>query len=170
MAEDGVMRPEGLIQSYKESVHHQFVSSLSNLNTLLIHSKDMYRDFWDGRKYNISSNSKWANQSFVILPTKNLSRINTLANKLKLQGINVYTNKEILKVKGALEQNGSKLEEFVIPVGSMIIPNRQLEAPLISAILEFDAEIDEEVLVKERQANLRDGSSIMYDTTAFNLL
>ena len=49
----------------------------------------------------------------------------------------------------------------------MIIPNRQPEAPLISAILEFD-EIDNEVLVKERQENLRDGSSIMYDTTAFN--
>ena len=50
-----------------------------------------------------------------------------------------------------------------------MIPNRQPEAPLISAILEFDAEILESVLVKERQATLRDGSSIMYDTTAFNL-
>ena len=28
MAEDGVRRPEGTIQSYKESVHHQFVSTL----------------------------------------------------------------------------------------------------------------------------------------------
>jgi arginine deiminase len=52
----------------------------------------------------------------------------------------------------------------VIPIGSMIIPNRQPEAPLISAILEFDAEIDNEVLVKERQATLKNGSSIMYDT------
>ena len=34
MSEDGVKRPEGTIQSYKESVHHQFVSSLSNLKTL----------------------------------------------------------------------------------------------------------------------------------------
>ena len=50
----------------------------------------------------------------------------------------------------------------------MIIPNRQPEAPLISAILEFDAEIDDEVLMKERQATLKNGSSIMYDTTAFN--
>jgi hypothetical protein len=50
----------------------------------------------------------------------------------------------------------------------MIIPNRQPEAPLISAILEFDAEIDEEVLEKERQVTLKNGSSIMYDTTAFN--
>ena len=60
------------------------------------------------------------------------------------------------------------IEEFIIPDGSMIIPNRQPEAPLISAILEFDAEIDEDVLKKEREATLRDGSSIMYDTTAFN--
>ena len=50
----------------------------------------------------------------------------------------------------------------------MIIPNKQPEAPLISAILEFDADINESVLLEERQENLRDGSSIMYDTTAFN--
>ena len=53
-------------------------------------------------------------------------------------------------------------------LGSIIIPNMQPEAPLISAILEFDAEIDKDVLSKERSATLRDGSSIMYDTTAFN--
>ena len=35
MAEDGVRRPEGTIQSYKESVHHQFVSTMVNLKTLL---------------------------------------------------------------------------------------------------------------------------------------
>ena len=50
----------------------------------------------------------------------------------------------------------------------MIIPNRQPEAPLIAAILEFDADIDSEVLVEERQKSLKSGSSIMYDTTAFN--
>ena len=50
----------------------------------------------------------------------------------------------------------------------MIIPNRQPEAPLIAAILEFDAEIDNDVLTKEREETLKDGSSIMYDTTAFN--
>ena len=68
-----------------------------------------------------------------------------------------------------MTQTGEIKPEFTIPAGSMVIPNRQPEAPLISAILEFDAEILESVLVKERQATLRDGSSIMYDTTAFNL-
>ena len=168
MAEDGVRRPEGTIQSYKESVHHQFVSSLTNLNTLLNNSKAMYSDYWEGRKLNVSKESKWANQTFVILPTKNSSRINTLASKLNSQNIEVYINKQNINVKNVLKQTGDIVEEFVIPTGSMIIPNRQSEAPLISAILEFDAEIGEDVIKKEREATLRDGSSIMYDTTAFN--
>ena len=48
----------------------------------------------------------------------------------------------------------------------MIIPNKQPEAPLISAFLEFDADINELVLIEEKQKRLRNGSSIMYDTTA----
>ena len=44
MAEDGVRRPEGTIQSYKESVHHQYISTLVNLETLLRNSKEMYKD------------------------------------------------------------------------------------------------------------------------------
>jgi hypothetical protein len=168
MAEDGVRRPEGTIQSYKESVHHQFVSSLTNLKTLLSNSKNMYNDYWEGRKLNVSKESKWANQSFVILPTKNTSRINTIVDKLTSQNIEIFKNTKEIIVKNALKQSGNTIDELVIPVGSMIIPNRQPEAPLISAILEFDAEIDEEVLKKEREATLKDGSSIMYDTTAFN--
>jgi hypothetical protein len=168
MAEDGVKRPEGTIQSYKESVHHQFISSLVNLKTLQKNSDAMYKDFWEGRKLNISNTSKWANKSFVILPTKNTKRINTLAAKLKAQDIEIYQNTKEIRVEGALKQSGDVLNEFTIPIGSMIIPNRQPEAPLISAILEFDAEIDNEVLIKERQATLKNGSSIMYDTTAFN--
>ena len=168
MSEDGVRRPEGTIQSYKESVHHQFVSTISNLRTLNMYSKEMYVDFWEGRKYNVSRDSKFANQSFVIMPTKNKGRLNSIAKKLKAQGIEIFTNQKTINVKSALKQTGDLLENVVVPVGSMIIPNRQPEAPLISAILEFDAEIDNEVLVEERQENLRDGSSIMYDTTAFN--
>ena len=168
MAEDGVRRPEGTIQSYKESVHHQFVSSLVNLNTLLKNTKEMYEDFWDGRKLNISKDTKWANQSFVILPTKNKSRLNTLAKKLQSQDIEIYINSEEIDAVNVLKQTGDVENQYTIPKGSMIIPNRQPEAPLIAAILEFDAEIDNDVLTKEREETLKDGSSIMYDTTAFN--
>ena len=169
MAEDGVKRPEGTIQSYKESVHHQYVSTMVNLKTLKENSKAMYRDFWEGRKYNVSKDSKFANQTFVILPTENVGRLKTLIEKLQFQDIELYKNNKPILVKNVLKQSGDIDDNFSIPVGSLIIPNRQAEAPIIAAMLEFDAEIDESVLVKEKQANLRDGSSIMYDTTAFNL-
>ena len=169
MAEDGVKRPEGTIQSYKESVHHQYVSTMVNLRTLKENSKAMYRDFWEERKYNVSKDSKYANQTFVILPTENVGRLKTLIEKLQFQGIELYKNNKPILVKNVLKQSGDIDDNFSIPVGSLIIPNRQAEAPIIAAMLEFDAEIDESVLVKEKQANLRDGSSIMYDTTAFNL-
>ena len=169
MAEDGVRRPEGTIQSYKESVHHQFESSLANLRTLQKNTKSMYKDFWDGRKYNISNKSKYANQTFVILPTDNIGRLNTLVDKLKAQDIELYKNSKDITAKNVLQQSGGIIENYIIPKGSLIIPNRQPEGPLISAILEFDAEINKSVILEERQKNLRDGSSVMYDTTAFNL-
>ena len=169
MAEDGVRRPEGTIQSYKESVHHQYISTMVNLKTLQKNSKLMYQDFWEGRKYNVSRESIYANRSFVILPTDNIGRLNTLVEKLQLQDIKLYKNDKPILVKNVLKQSGEILENYTIPIGSLIVPNRQPEAPLIAAMMEFDAKIDESVLVKEKQANLRDGSSIMYDTTAFNL-
>ena len=169
MAEDGVKRPEGTIQSYKESVHHQYVSTMVNLKTLHKNSKAMYRDYWEGRKYNISRDSKYANQTFVVLPTKNIGRLETLIEKLRFQDIELYKNEKPILVENILKQSGDIVENFTIPIGSLIIPNRQPEAPILAAMMEFDAEIDEAVLLEERQSNLRDGSSIMYDTTAFNL-
>ena len=168
MAEDGVRRPEGTIQSYKESVHHQFVSTMINLDTLKNNSKSMYEDYWDGRKYNVSNNSKYSNRSYVVLATNNNGRINALAEKLKAQDIEIYKNDKPISVSNVLKQNGITVSEYTIPSGSMIIPNNQPEAPLVSAILEFDAEIDEEVLIEEKQKRIKNGSSIMYDTTAFN--
>tara|TARA_E500000178_G_scaffold353711_2_gene420342 strand:- start:5169 stop:6872 length:1704 start_codon:yes stop_codon:yes gene_type:complete len=129
----------------------------------------MYKDYWDGRKYNVSKNGEYSNQTFVILPNKNITRLNTLAEKLKAQDIKIYKNVKPIKVEQVLKQNGVKEENFTIPAGSMIVPNLQPEAPLIAAMLEFDAEIKESVLLEERQATLKNGSSIMYDTTAFNL-
>jgi len=168
MAEDGVRRPEGSIQSYKEAVHHQYISTLANLKTLQRNSYQMYLDYWDGRKFNVSKNGKYANQTFVILPTDNHGRLNALVAKLEAQDVELYRNTKVLTVQSALKQTGELVENFLIPKGSLIIPNRQPEAPLIAAILEFDADIDESVLLEERQANLRDGSSVMYDATAFN--
>ena len=168
MAEDGVRRPEGTVQTYMESVHHQFVSTMANLASLETHSQAMYRDYWDGRKYNVSSKSEFANRSYVFLANENHGRMNALVDRLEAQGIELFTNKSPIKVDSAITQLGETKKQFEIPAGSLIVPNRQPDAPLVAAILEFDADVKKSVLIEERQRTLRDGSSLMYDTTAWN--
>jgi len=169
MAEDGVRRPEGTVQTYQESVHHQLVSTLANLSTLHKNSQAMYQDYWNGRKRNVDTRGPFAKRSYVILANANVSRTQALVNKLLAQGIEVMVADADIKVSSATKQTGATIKNAVIPKGSLIVANRQPEAPLIAAILEFDASIKPEVLQEERQKVLRDGSSLMYDTTAWNL-
>ena len=169
IAEDGVRRPEGTVQTYKEGVHHQFVSTMANLNTLAKHSKEMYSDFWDGRKYNVSDKSIFADRTFVVLANNNEGRMLTLVDRLQAQDVELFKNNKEIKIGKALLQSGEMKKDLTIPPGSLIIPNRQPEAPLIAAIMEFDAELKKSVLIEERQKTLKNGSSIMYDTTAWNL-
>ena len=168
MAEDGVRRPEGTVQTYMESVHHQFVSTMANLESLAMHSQAMYRDYWDGRKYNVSSKGAFGNRSYVFLANENHGRMNALVERLEAQGIELYTNDKPITVAAATTQLGEQANDLEIPAGSLIVPNRQPDAPLVAAILEFDADVKKSVLIEERQRTLRDGSSLMYDTTAWN--
>lgn len=168
-AEDGIKTKNGKIRTYKESVDHQFVSAIANLKSLQRHSSDIFNDFVKNRKAHVSSKGKYANKSFVILPTDNTSRINEFLYLLDLQGIKYQQTSKEQTVDDAVNHLGQIIAETTIPKGSIVIQNRQYEAPLISAILEFDAKISDSVLLEERQKTLRDGSSVMYDSTAWNL-
>lgn len=168
MAEDGVRQANGRIVSYKESVHHQLVSTLANLKTLAKHSKDIYRDYLQDKRNNISSKGPYANISYVIPANKNNDRLNRFIDLMQLQGFELHTTTKSMTFNNALTQLGNK-EKITLPKGSLVIRNRQSEAKLLATMLEFDAKIDNEILIKERQELLQRGSGIMYDTTAWNL-
>jgi len=168
-AEDGVRTHNGKIRTYKESVDHQFVSALANLKTLQNHRTDIFRDFVKSRQAMISTTGPYADRSYVVLPTTNTSRLTKFLDLLSLQNIEYFITTKAQTVKSATNHLGQTLTDNIIPAGAIVIQNRQYEAPLIAAILEFDAKIQDKVLLEERQKTLRDGSSVMYDSTAWNL-
>ena len=96
----------GNVRSYKESVDHQYISSLANLKTLQQHSKAMYRDFVSNRLAHIDPDGKYGERSFVILPTDNTARLHKLLDILDLQGIDYYATTEELKVRKAKTTSG----------------------------------------------------------------
>ncbi|GHF77900.1 M14 family zinc carboxypeptidase [Thalassotalea marina] len=166
--EDGIMQPNGRIKSYAESVDQQLVSSIANLKTLAKHSKAIYRDFVKDKRLLISKDSPYANRTFAVLPSKNHQRMAKFVDLMQLQGFEMYQTTKPTKVKNAKNQLGETVEQE-LPVGTLILRNRQSQGRLLATMLEFDTKISNDVLVKERQRVLRDGSSMMYDATAWNI-
>ncbi|TQV87540.1 M14 family zinc carboxypeptidase [Aliikangiella coralliicola] len=168
MSEDGVRQRNNRILTYQEAVHHQLISTLANLKTLVNNSKEIYRDYLADRRKNVSADSQFANISYAILPTKNRKRWLGFIRLMELQGFELFTTTKSTSFSNAKNQLGETVTAE-LPKGTLIIRNRQPEARLLAAMLEFDAQIDDAVLIEERQKVLRDGSSLMYDTTAWNL-
>ncbi len=169
IAEDGVSRPEGSILTYRQSVHHQLTSTFTNLKTLAAHSQEIYRDYFADRQLAVASKGPYADRSFAILPTANRSRLKALIELLQAQDIELFTAIRDIPVIHAINHLGQTLPETTLPAGTIVIPNRQPEARLVAAMLEFDTQISDSVLVGERQRLLRNGGSLMYDVTAWNL-
>ncbi|MFT5138431.1 MAG: hypothetical protein ACI9H8_001010 [Lysobacterales bacterium] len=168
VAEDGVRQDEGKILTYRESVHHQLVSTLSSLNTLADNSKQMYRDYFEDRRNVMSSASPLANRSFVVLPSDNGARIKSFVAAMELQGFELYQASSDIQVNNAVNHLGQTLARTTIPEGSIVIPNRQPEARLIATMLEFDTSIRDKTLLKERELILRGTRTLMYDVSAWN--
>ncbi|KZN62112.1 hypothetical protein N473_21440 [Pseudoalteromonas luteoviolacea CPMOR-1] len=166
--EDGVRQYNGRIASYAEGVDKQYVSSIANIKTLAKHSKDIYRDFVKDKRQLISKGSPFAEQTFAILPTKNHQRMAKFVDLMQLQGFELHQSTRPIKVSKAKNQLG-EMVKAELPAGTLLIRNRQAQGRLVSAMLEFDAQITDEVLIEERQRLLRDGSSLMYDATAWNI-
>ncbi|MBT8449747.1 MAG: peptidase, partial [Gammaproteobacteria bacterium] len=168
MAEDGVRQGNDRIVSYAESVDHQFVSTIANLQTLAKHSKDIYKDFAKDRRLLVSKNSPYADKTYAFVPTGNNKRMREFLNLLKVQGFELQQLSRATKLSDVTNAMGEN-ETVTLPAGTVLLNNRQPEARLIAGMLELDPKILDEVLVKERQRTLRDGSSVMYDTTAWNV-
>jgi hypothetical protein len=168
MAEDGVQRQANLL-SYRQSVHHQVISSFANLETLRRERSRMLEAFSNDRAEVNSPRGPYGNRSFVILPTANGGRMADLLGLLQIQGLEAHRLTRELRVSTAVDQLGRELRNHALPAGSIVLRNRQPEARLLAAMFEFDPRLSEFALAREREQVLKHGRSTIYDTTAWNI-
>jgi hypothetical protein len=168
IAEDGVQRPTHLL-SYRQSVHHQLISSIANLETLRRERSRMLELFASDRAEVTSARGPYANRSFVILPTENFGRLAELFDLLRIQGLEAHRLGRALRVAAATDQLGRELRNIELPAGSIVLRNRQPEARLLAALFEFDPRIPATALARERETVLKENRSTIYDTTAWNI-
>lgn len=168
-AEDGVRIPSGDIMTYRGGVHRQSVSSIANLVSLAKNRAEMMAGFLEERRRSVAADGTYADRTFAILPTANRSRLAAFLDQMDLQGFETYVTDRPITASGGVDQLGVRFEKRELPAGTVLLPNRQPEARLLATMLEFDAPMTADYLQRERRSILRDGSSSVYDLTAWNM-
>lgn len=165
---DAVRRPEGTLVSYRESVHHQVVSSWANLKSLSTNRVAIMKDYLASKRNNVAESGRFAKRLFAFPPTANAGRTRRLLDLLLLQGFEVFEAREAFKGSG-VDRLGNEVKDQQLPKGTLLVSARQPLGNLVAAMLEFDPKFKNEFLVEERRELLRFDQSRLYDTTAWNV-
>lgn len=169
VAHAGVRQGSGQILTYRESVHHQATSAIANLRTLAANANELKAAWAEQRRRSVSADGPYAERTFAILPTENQGRLRAFLELMDLHGIEVHRLPREISVGSAEDQLGRQRGRLRLPEGTLLIPNRQPNAHRVAAMLEFDLRIPDETLTREREKLLREGTTRIYDVTAWNL-
>ena len=164
-----VKRPEGKVLSFRESVHHQFISSMANLSTAAENRSSMLSDYYKMKKEAISPGKKAAVKAYLIDPGMNPTRAQNLIERLLMQGIEVEKAQEEFRMKNLRSFWESKPAAKTLPEGTYIIRLSQPLRPLINAILEFDPRMTTEFLKSEREHLEKGKGTRMYEASAWSM-
>ena len=88
-----VKKEDGTITTYRETVHHQFISSMANLQTIANQKEELLRDYYNNRKKAVST--KNAGKAFIFSSELNKTRLNELAETIKRQKLKSIQIKKI---------------------------------------------------------------------------
>ncbi len=163
-----IKKRDGTIFTYREAVHHQFISSMANLTTLADNSQKILKDYYHHRKQAIEKKSV-PMAVFYVVPDDNSSRLNLFMRNLLHQNISVEIAEKEFTVQTLHGYLESKPVRKTLPRGTCIIRLNQPLRSLIEAIFEFDPRMTAEFLRDEREEILRKKSTRMYEVSSWSL-
>jgi hypothetical protein len=163
-----VKRPEGTIMPYRETVHHQFVGSMSNLLTVASGRKELLKDYYEQKRRNVQGDGR-SEQVFLFPPGPNRSRLARFADDLRHQHIEVEIATAAFKVARAVSSRGEEVRDRSFPAGTVIVPTAQPLRQLVETLLSFDIRMPTSFLETEKKESLKHGRTRVYETTAWSL-
>ena len=160
--------PSGRLRTYRETVHHQAVSSLANLNTLAANRQEILADYLAHKRAAVSAETEGNDRLFVLVAGRHPSRERDLVMDLLSQEIEVWQTSDHLQLGAATDGRGGRVDALDVPPGSYLVPVRQPMRARALSLLQFDVQIDEETLVKERRDLETKNETRLYDVTAWS--
>ena len=160
-----VKLPSGRYSTFRDAVHRQFISSMTNLTTAATHREGLLRDF-----HAIRAEASRLDGAFLIDPSDNPSRAGRLVERLGMAGIEVYQLTSPRTVRDVRTSGGIVRKSLDMPTGAYIVPLAQPLGFLARAILEFDPRMRESVLQKEYSELMKGNGTHLYEVTAWSML
>lgn len=160
---------DGYIQTYREAVHHQFVSSIANISTAAIHRTEVLGSFYKIKTDAVADGRRDSPRRFVIPRGKHPERADYLANTMLGYGARVERTTAPGKVSSAHDIYGKTHRSMNLAAGSYVINLDQPLRPIIKAALEFDMHFSKEFLEEERREQEKWGESRLYEFSAWSL-
>lgn len=164
-----VKRRDGTLLSYRESVHHQFISSMANISTATKNRRELLEDYHRAARENLAPPSNGEPQTYYIVPGADSTRTRRFIKDLLWQGIEIGEATEEFRVGDLKDFWHRKPQQKTLPKGTFTISLRQPRRRLIRAILDFDPRMTSEFLKQERESLLRGKGTKMYEVSGWSL-
>lgn len=159
---------DGQVLTYREAVHHHFISSMSNLMTAAANRRALLQNFYDTRLAAVKASPRLAQKALVIDPAQHPQRAAAMIEGLQLLGVEVSQTTEAVKGVSGRDYWG-RPAPATLNAGVYVIDLNQPLAALVKALCEFDPHMLTSTLQEERKSLEKQGESRIYDVTAWSL-
>ncbi|MHC4536412.1 MAG: M14 family metallopeptidase [Planctomycetota bacterium] len=163
-----VKQPTGLETTYRQTVHHHIISSLTNLETLAANRREILRDFLAEKQWAVSDKGPH-NETFLLPPAKDVSRWRSLVELIKHQGIETELAEASFEAEELTDLWGNKLEKKELPEGTLVVKSRQPHRRMLHTLLAFDPHFTNDFLADERKELENRRATRIYDVSSWNL-
>jgi len=154
--------------TYRESVHHQYVSSLANLQTLCDNRRAIMADYLEDKQWAVSEEGPY-NETFLMPPAQDKTRTKRFVEILQRQGIEFAWAKKPVKARKVKDIWGNEIDKKELPSGTLVVSSAQPRRRLLHSILEFDTRLKDSFLLDDRKDRENRRETRLYDTSAWNL-
>jgi hypothetical protein len=164
-----VRRHDGTYLTYRESVHHQYVSSMANLETAARNKGRLMEDFYREKQKALKGLRGAAGKSFVFVRGDKPGRVDMLMSSLMRQGIEVVKTDGPTTAQGLNDYWGKSFNSKKLPAGTYVVPLNQPMGLLAKTLLEFDPRMTDSSLRDERYEIEKNKRSRIYDVTSWSM-
>ncbi len=163
-----IRQRSGKLLTYREAVHHQYVSSLANLETLRSNRRAILQAYLSDRQWAVSP-ERSGEEVFLVPPTADRARLNRFVGSLAAHAIEYGFATAAFGASDVTDPWGDEQESVEFPEGTLIVRAAQPHRRLLTAILEFDPRLSDAFLLEERRDLENHRGTRLYDVTAWGL-